>query len=76
MTSILSVLRGHFIAFARPLSPAPPHDFVEGLEIGPRLSILEEARRRESGDLFRNRYGHELIDARAFLFAQPLDRLF
>jgi hypothetical protein len=75
-TCILGVLRGHCIAFARALSAAPPHDFVEGIEIGARLSILEEALRRESGNLFRNRYGHELIDARAFLFAEPLDRLF
>ncbi|MGA3096481.1 MAG: hypothetical protein ABSF25_08520 [Bryobacteraceae bacterium] len=72
----MDLLRRHFISFAGPLSAAPPHDFVEGFEIGARLSILEETRRRQSGDFFRNCYGDELIDARAFLFAQPLDRLF
>jgi hypothetical protein len=64
----------HFIGFPGRLSAAPLNDLVESFEIGPRLPIQEEPRGRESRNLFRHRRGHELVNTRTVLAAQPLDR--
>jgi len=50
------------------------HDPVESFETGAGLSFLGKPRRLQSGNLLRHRHRYELIYARSFLFAQPLDR--
>ncbi|HEX8800824.1 MAG TPA: hypothetical protein VF772_19535, partial [Terriglobales bacterium] len=53
----------HFVAGTGRLSSAPFHDFVESLKIGTRFPVLKKLGYLQSGQLFRHRRRHKLIDA-------------
>jgi hypothetical protein len=65
----------HFVTVTG-LSAAALHDPVESFEIGAGFSFLEKARCLQSGNLFRHSCRNELVDARSFFSAQPLNASF
>src|ERR1022692_2352674 len=65
-----------FIAFPGRFPARAAHNFIESLITRARPPLREVLRRLESRNLFRHRCGHKLVDARAIIPAQPLDRLF
>src|ERR1017187_4042140 len=68
--------RRNFIAFPGLASAPPLHDLIESFEIRPSLPIREIGRRLQGRHLLRHRGGHELVDTRSVLPAQPLYCLF
>lgn len=67
---------GYFIALARRLVAAAFHQFVEGFEIGARLSGGKEFRCLQGGKFFGQGGGGELVDAGAIFLALEIDRPF
>ena len=74
--SAVEDLGRYLIARTWRLSTSPLHDLIESFEIRQCLSIHKKPRRLEGRNLFSYRYGHELVDARSVLPAQPLNRIF
>src|SRR4051794_38635196 len=70
------LFRGHFVVRNRFLPAAPAHDFVKRLEISPGPADPRNTAASRVRDLLRDGSRDELVDTRAILFADSLDRLF